>query len=389
MSKFPYYKSLDGVRGVAVLMVLLYHTRLLPIGWVGVQIFFVLSGFLITGILLTQTERPFPVFLRQFYWRRGLRIWPLYFLYVAICCLAYSITGIPESWPNSWGPVVTFTYNIVEISKQFQRSDYFGHFWTLCVEEQFYLLWPLLVFVLPLKLFRRFVVFVVLAGPVVRLLTAVFFSHYFAGTVSIDRAVGTLPFSHFDAFAFGALIAALPPELRRRLNPMAVGISLAVLSVTIAAGLVQAWCLQSNGLPPHWHSLGYDNFAHYRQYVWAFTLLNLSSAAFIFCAMENAAIARILSFRPLVFVGMISYGLYVWHLPLMRLFSIFWPPDTHSLGGLVRFAVYLAASIGTAALSYLCYERHFLKIKNRSPASPKRPLLTGEEVSVVLNRDVS
>src|SRR6266446_5951817 len=86
---FPHYKALDGVRGIAVLMVVLIHSRFLPIGWVGVQIFFVLSGFLITGILLSQKAQPFSAFMARFYWRRGLRIWPLYFLFLSLCGVAF------------------------------------------------------------------------------------------------------------------------------------------------------------------------------------------------------------------------------------------------------------------------------------------------------------
>jgi peptidoglycan/LPS O-acetylase OafA/YrhL len=162
-----------------------------------------------------------------------------------------------------------------------------------------------------------------------------------------------------------------------------------MLLVMTAAGLTQAWYLQRNSLPAHWLCLGYDNLEYFKQYVWAYSLLNLTSAAFIFCAMENVAVMRLLSFRPLVSIGVISYGVYVWHLPLLRIFGMFWVAAPHSLMGLVRFSVYLAASIGTAALSYVCYERYFLKIKNRSSASPKSPLMSGEEVSTGMNTEAS
>src|ERR1017187_8927915 len=79
-----YYKSLDGFRALAVLMVLMIHSRWLPIGWVGVQMFFVLSGFLITSILVAQKQTGFSDYIGYFYWKRGLRIWPLYFLFIAL-----------------------------------------------------------------------------------------------------------------------------------------------------------------------------------------------------------------------------------------------------------------------------------------------------------------
>ena len=363
MSALPYYKSLDGMRAIAVLMVMCIHSRLMPIGWVGVQMFFVLSGFLITGILITQTNRPFGLFLRRFYWRRGLRIWPLYFLFLGLCAIAYAIWGIPESWRSAWIWLVTFTHNLARMSPHFVDSDYFGHFWTLCIEEQFYLVWPFLVFFIPLKHFRRFVLAVIIAGPVLRYLTAIICASYFDSPGEVQRAVHSLPTSHLDAFASGALLAVAPVEWVRKLAPWAARIFFGVLLVTILAGLAQSVVLWRHHLPPHWLALGYDDLVYFRQSVWAYTLLNLTSAALIFCAINDTRIARVIAFRPLVYVGAISFGVYVWHLPLMRIFTTHWAANEHSMAGLARFAVYFLTTLGVASLSYYGFERYFLRMK--------------------------
>ena len=111
-------------------------------------------------------------------------------------------------------------------------------------------------------------------------------------------------------------------------------------------------------------SFGYGGLEYFHQYLWAYSLLNLTSICLIFCAIEDAAIARLLSFRPLVFIGTISFGVYVWHLPLMRIFSLAWPAGQHSLIGLFRFVIYFFTTLGVAALSYFCFERHFLRMKH-------------------------
>lgn len=373
MGALPYYKSLDGIRGIAVLMVMLIHSHLLPIGWVGIQAFFVLSGFLITGILVSQKNSPFSVFIGRFYWRRGLRIWPLYFLFLILCAIAYAFLRIPETLASTWIWLVTFTYNIARISPEFNDSYYFGHLWTLCVEEQFYLVWPFAVFLLPLRRFRWLVLLIVLSGPFIRYFTGLYFSEFFDSPFSIQRAVHNMPTSHLDAFASGALLAVLPSDLRARIAPKASLIFLAVLAVTITTGILQAWFLWQHGLPPHWFALGYGELEYFYQYVWAYSLLNLTSVCLVFCAIENTAISRLLSFRPLVFIGAISFGFYVYHLPLMHIFAAAWPADYRSLSGLGRFVVFFFTTLAVSAFSYFYFERYFLKMKSLSWKAIMRP----------------
>jgi len=164
--RFPH---LDGVRTLAVLLVALFHQEICPFGWVGVQIFFVLSGFLITRILVQAREAPFGVYLRNFYGRRSLRIFPLYFSVVGLLAIGVaagvSMNGVREGLIYA----ATYTYNLFHATNQFKHSKIIAHFWSLCVEEQFYLVWPFLLYFTRPSATRRVLAGIVLAGPLVRL----------------------------------------------------------------------------------------------------------------------------------------------------------------------------------------------------------------------------
>src|SRR4051812_126623 len=167
--------QLDGLRALAVTAVLVHHlldplpglATHFPWGLVGVRLFFVLSGFLITGLLIqaVQTQRgshdPAHV-LKQFYIRRALRIFPIYYLVLAIAWLVGS-ADVHEQLP--W--LATYTYN-VWIAHLGWFTKYFAHFWSLCVEEQFYLVWPWLLVFAPRRRAYVYASAMVLAGPLYR-----------------------------------------------------------------------------------------------------------------------------------------------------------------------------------------------------------------------------
>src|ERR1700692_814482 len=103
--------ALDGVRGVAILMVMLFHSLFLGFGWTGVQVFFVLSGYLITSVLLTDTDLSLSLYLKRFYWRRALRIFPLYFGVLTLVGTVYLLTGRPAAFGEHWFSLALYTLN--------------------------------------------------------------------------------------------------------------------------------------------------------------------------------------------------------------------------------------------------------------------------------------
>ncbi len=369
-------KSLDGIRGIAVLLVIMIHSHLCSFGWVGVQMFFVLSGFLITRILVSESASggDLKSYLLRFYWRRGLRIWPVYFGFLALCAIAYLLVGIPETMPTAWAWLTTFSYNLVRFRPDFKDSDYFGHFWTLCIEEQFYLVWPFVVFFLSRIWLQRIVVLLVLVGPVLRLFTGYWLGMHLETAAQIAKGVNNLPTSHIDAFAIGALLTLLPAGLSHWLTKRATTLFLASLGLTLAAGLTQAWISYLNHRPPAWLTLGYGGLVDYYQYTWAYTLLNITSAAMIWCALQENRLKYWLSFPWLTYIGKISFGLYVVHLPLMYISHRIWPATYHSSQGLLRFAIYFLVTLAAASASFYFFEKRFLALKDSGWGAPRNGL---------------
>ncbi|MFN8395154.1 MAG: acyltransferase [Bacteroidia bacterium] len=161
--------SLDGLRGLAVLLVLAYHFGLLRFGWLGVGLFFTLSGFLITRLLLETKDLSLGKYLGQFYWRRVLRILPLYFGFVLAVMAVFWMTGKPSGAGVQFPWLATFTYNIyMGLEQQVGLQQIFHVLWSISTEEQYYFVWPMVVWLLPRRALGWVAVGLVLAAPVIR-----------------------------------------------------------------------------------------------------------------------------------------------------------------------------------------------------------------------------
>jgi len=157
-----------------LLLVLGYHLNILGCGWVGVQLFFVLSGFLITRILIeARSEHPSATTLGRFYVRRGLRIFPVFYLYLAVMIAGLVLLQPADPAAGTalrrWPWAAFYVYNWFMMTGWHQNSYYVDHLWTLAVEEQFYLLWPALVLLLSRRALRSVLVALACAGPLLRL----------------------------------------------------------------------------------------------------------------------------------------------------------------------------------------------------------------------------
>ena len=151
--------GLDGLRAIAFLLVFALHTDYLQIGWIGVQFFFVLSGFLITGILLDMKKSlPPREYFFKFYGRRFLRIFPLYYFYLLLMSgvalwlisISYRANYMQLFLDQVWYAVY-YVYDFFFATVFFEHSLFLDHFWSLSVEEQFYIFWPLLILLIPEK----------------------------------------------------------------------------------------------------------------------------------------------------------------------------------------------------------------------------------------------
>ena len=317
--------GLDGLRAIAFLIVFLFHTRNLPFGWMGVQLFFVLSGFLITDILLRMKEQfPRREFFIKFYGRRFLRIFPLYYFYLGLLILLmYSLpflhmkileSELGTDFGSQFWAAAFYLYDFFHASAFFVRSRFFTHLWSLSVEEQFYLLWPLFIFITPQKEIKKLFMAAIILGPVFRLLiTLIYRAQVFPFLLNDPQlAVDVLPFSHLDAFAFGAYISRFEVPHSR--------IQLFFLSFFIPVIGLFVDHLSKGAIIPS--SLGYSlPLTGFYKEVWGYSILNYFFAILIYCVARTNLFNRILASPPLHYLGRISYGLYVYHFGVIAIMA--------------------------------------------------------------------
>jgi peptidoglycan/LPS O-acetylase OafA/YrhL len=340
--------ELDAVRGLAALAVVVFHLRfagLFPLLGTAVDLFFVLSGYLITRIILEQSRAPH--FLRNFYARRALRIWPIYYLTFLALFVLNPLLPHPQSLA---GLPYFLTYT------QFIQGYWFGtfppfshlyrHTWTLAIEEQFYVFWPLLVLVTGRRYLWVAIVPLLVAPTLLR--TWDFFPHLLA--------------TRCDGLALGALLAFLLGD-RDRLERRRPAYGLAFALVTLAALGYPAWRAPiiapiQRAWPGQAWPLISSSLNTLRICVLYFGVVGL-----LLC-YSGHALLRPLRDRRLCYLGQISYGLYLYH------------PFVFTACTLIHFALGLdgswwidalkvAVCIGVAALSWAFVERPLLALKDR------------------------
>lgn len=374
-----YQPRLDALRGLCVLAIFVYHAGYFNGGWIGVQVFFVLSGYLITGILADSLDRDASArdYFSSFYVRRILRIVPVYFAYIGCIALLgqHNLFPLdPMYKPDLSGDMpslLTYTYNL---RKAFNTgTDYgifFGHLWSLSIEEQFYLIWPLLLFSLSRSLFVRMCVCLVVAGPLLRLMEAMWQWHPGLHARELaGRFVYFFTSSHFDAFALGALLNFTRDDaLVERL------VALVAKYAFWAAGLLGGWMLllsHAAKYPVLLSSFGWPTYLPYFAcYVWGFTVLNCLGLALIIGIQKWRLVGDNFALRRL---GRVSYGFYIFHFPMLWIVSIVsgvW--TTKDLSYRISIvAVCFVLTWLVAELSFHFLEMPFLRLKSRFPtASP-------------------
>ncbi|MGD0567238.1 MAG: acyltransferase [Candidatus Sulfotelmatobacter sp.] len=362
----PKMPELDSLRGVAILMVLLYHgfasrqdfttfsgfpkffVLLASPGWTGVNLFFALSGFLITGILLDTKHHPH--YYRRFYRRRALRILPAYYALLLLLAIfgRYGTQGETVSWAFL-GMSAVYLANVTAL---FGVPAQFGVLWSLAVEEHFYLIWPVVV-----RNVRQHTV--VLAAVVI------------SGGATLARIIawrlGRDCFAHYtwfvaDGLAFGSLLAVL---MRGQLGTRK-GLKLISVAALLGSALLLAPDLLLHG-PLAGGSLH-------------ITALNLLCSALVGCALlvGTSPWSFLLQHRSLRFFGEISYGLYLLHMLVFNVFDNLQqqflprlPSFKGHFGAMVtRFLICGGLAVAWAFLSRRYFEEPFLRLKDREASHP-------------------
>jgi peptidoglycan/LPS O-acetylase OafA/YrhL len=356
-----YNPRLDALRALCVFGVMCFHWQgILQFGWIGVQTFFVLSGFLMTGILVHAKEKyDAKNFFLVFQWRRALRIFPAYFGYLAVLAGVFWLTRQPSSLPQVIPFLSTLTLNIARLFPWFSNDQAYTHLWSLGVEMQFYLLWPLLIYFTSRERLPVLIYFFLATAPVFRFLTELPTSAVYSDPEAVGNAIYNSPLSHLDAFAAGAAVALGIPGFRSRFGQKFCLLA----SITIIAGVSLTLISHAQGSPIPSASLGYPiNLSSFYSSVWGYSLINLTSAFLIgllktqdLPLFRNAVLQRL---------GRISYGLYLFHLPVQELMKL---PITGKTGiDLESIALFGLSIIGTILLalaSYELFEVHFLRLK--------------------------
>jgi peptidoglycan/LPS O-acetylase OafA/YrhL len=288
VARLGYRPALDGVRGLAIAPVVALHAFGWPSeGALGVDLFFVLSGFLITALLLEERASTGTISFRRFYRRRAARLVPGLFVMLALYIV---VARGAHGWAVFFA--ATYTTNIVNVITPDAIPWSLGHLWSLAQEEQFYLWWPPLLLLLvrtrPVLLPR--IIGVMILGVVLEKIVLLATG---AGLLRIYFA----PDAHADPILIGCLFGALfatgrAPALGR------LGGSLAFLAV-VGSVLASGWLAFLGATSP------------------LRTLFAFACGLLILAAVEDRVVARVLAMRPLVFLGRISYSLYLWHVPVL------------------------------------------------------------------------
>jgi peptidoglycan/LPS O-acetylase OafA/YrhL len=353
-----YRRWLDGLRGVAILLVLAFHFGLLPGGSLGVDIFFVLSGFLITSLLAEEWQRRGSISLKQFYLRRVLRLLPAFVALLLVYTVYTLLRTPPELWSSRWYALAVAACYVSNWNNLHGADmSMLGHCWSLSLEEQFYLVWPALLYVMLCKLPRKRILLIVGAGilAAATLRAGMHHQHRLFGTAKIDimRLYAGLD-TRADSLLAGCLASLLVTWNLVPRSPTFV--KRITLGAPIAVGLI-AFCL-------FWRDMG-----HTQCYDGLFTVVAVSVAVVIVrLLVAPAGIgAKILESAPLVGAGRISYGLYLFHVPVIECFgstNLGWQhPGTTT--------VVAVLSVAAALLSFYLVERPFLRLKDRLHAAGK------------------
>lgn len=361
--------GLDGLRGVAILLVFFLHADYIYIGWVGVQLFFVLSGFLITDILLRMKDSESGGdFFKKFYGRRFLRIFPLYYFYLlamfiltaVLIYFEYRINYMrlfQEQLPYAFA----YGYNLFNASAAYTgESRLIGHLWSLSTEEQFYIFWPLILFLTPKKHLKKLFLAAVLVGPLFRLGVTALFRFSAASFLHDDMGVViyVLPLSQVDAFALGALITQFKfPKARLQF--------FILLALTPIIGLATQY--YSTGTLDTPSALGFlFPLRTDLKQVWGYFYLNYLFALLIYLVVKEKMFLRLLDTKWMRYLGKISYGLYIYHYAVIWFVARIRDLDMpEPIAKPLTMVISAAVTLLIASLSYKYLEKPILDLKEK------------------------
>jgi peptidoglycan/LPS O-acetylase OafA/YrhL len=411
--KLNYIKGLDGTRGFFALLIIINHWTLCfpisPIGWEVLQLFFVLSGFLITRILLNERNKPvyqaegkFGTFMKGFMTKRAFRIFPLYFAYILIMyVLRFTLSGKSEFIEINTAELETngiwlwtYLYNLKDIFNHFLgwpivESRFFAHLWSLGLEEQFYVFFPILIYFIRGRALKITIIAMIVIPFFTRLfgynyLQSIAEANNYSDSYAIILVFRNLIFQ-FDSLALGAAIAIFNLDWIKRVHLWFWLIFVAMFAIhwlhfdairnTIDLSHVPFDIFISNGqlnLIGYMHVLGHPEYLNVNnQFIYLMPLVNIWCFLLVLSAVRGKIVmAPILEHRFFVYLGKISYGLYVYHFAIILIFLKLLkgvinknPGDLPYFIQFLLFFVFMAILIFISDMSFRYFESYFLKLK--------------------------
>lgn len=353
-NKIKYIPGFDGMRGMAILLVMLFHTGIpyFKGGFIGVDIFFVLSGFLITSLLIKEQASTGRINLKHFYLRRVLRLAPallLLLLTVAISGIALGLKGSSSTDLSSVLITLFYSANWVR-AFNLHPMGILAHTWSLSIEEQFYMLWPLFVIML-LKLVKskKEIFNIVFTLSILSWLLRIYLTQSGFPAERIYNGLDT----RADGLLIGCL-AAIMHNSPLQENWFSFGTKRYILLKNLAfAGFTFPFIILFN-----------ISWRNVNMFYWINFLVEIFTAALILHVISNkkSLIKKLLTFKPLIWTGSISYGIYLWHDPVyevMRSYG-FSKLSILVLGSIITFAI--------ATASYYIMEKPVLSLKKKLQA---------------------
>ena len=350
-----YIPALDGLRGVAILLVISFHyfqkyTHWVQLGWSGVDLFFVLSGYLITRRLIETNNLPNRYAL--FYRNRALRILPLYYLVVILIYAGFYLVVSPQNTPrfdfylNNKASYLFFLQNWLFLYTR-PPEGHLIHLWSLAIEEQFYLVWPLFLYTFYNSKYFKNILWGIIIGVLVFRNILYYFNNqplYYFHTLC-----------RIDAMVCGALIFFVSTSKKQTALIKWLGIAAALVIIAGVLFLRTPWPTAAFNT-----TIGYTAFAFLFASVLCYTINSPGSMT-----------ATLLRNPVLRFIGKISYGLYIFHYLVLKSCrketGIILRQLFHGSIKYLPEIICLLFSFTLSVVSYYCYESYFLKLKNRFP----------------------
>jgi peptidoglycan/LPS O-acetylase OafA/YrhL len=358
-----YFPELDGLRFFAFLLVFVHHHKLfsgIPYlsifytnGWIGVDLFFALSAFLFTKLLIAEYNKTKSISFKKFYIRRVFRIWPLYFLFVGISITLYFFSD--QTFTNTVRirilGLFTFSDNIFSAISGYNPLPYVAHLWTIAFEEQFYVIIPVMIY---------FLVRSSLKTKLISLLTAVLLFNIIRIIFILNKvphpAIWVLPITHFESILLGMVIGFGGFEFfLKRLKPIIFALIGVVFFIILS-------------FLPHIEKNSFWLIASY-------SIVGISTSMVLFSVLMSNFLKAILSNKIFVFLGKRSYGLYVFHLlgnGIASYMIAYVPGIPKNL--MASFIYSLSFTIVASVLSYKFIETHFLNFKKKFEVILTRPV---------------